>query len=155
MIRYTKGKFKWNRKATYGVDQSLGVVIYSYLVQLKNQLENANSYSVPMYYCEKQAEIQGLPRESAWGCYDGEESLDFDAAHQMRMKDLDELIWTFDPKSVPDISKYDFTFNFGDGNITCSNEEARDQYHRDQQEWWKRKEAANKLFGEVYNTLDW
>lgn len=148
MIYRSKGKYHWNRKATYSVDWSLTPLIHSYLVKLKESLESAKTKGVPMYYMESQAKIQGLENG-----YD--ENVSWDEANNLRMKDLNELIWAFDKNSEPQIEDYDFTYNFCNNGVKCSNEEERDRYHKDQTEWWERKQEALKLFGEIYQTLDW
>lgn len=156
MIRKSKGKYRWSRKATYSVDWSLSPIIHSYLVQLKSQLENANSCGVPIHYCNLQAKVEGYEK------YDWDVDIDLDAAHQLRMKDLDELIWAFDPKSEPQIKDYDFHYDnslFSKDNtatFVCSNESERNRYYKDLMDYEVRKKAALKLFSEIYVfALDW
>ena len=154
MIRKSKGKYKWKRKATYSVDWSLSPVIHSYLVQLKSQLiqakESGGSYGVPVHYCDLQAKAEGHEK------YYYDVDIDLDSAHNLRMKDLDELIWAFDPKSEPDIKDYDFTYDFTVDSVKCSNEAERNRYREDSEVWWERKQKALKLFGEIYlDALQW
>lgn len=148
MVRHTKGKYKFQRKDTYWVG-NLSKVILAYLEQLYEQLSKAKTCGVPVRYCELQAAVEG--KEWNW-----EAEIDLDAAHQIRLMELEELIYIFNDKNEPDISKYDFTHTFGEGNIKCTNQVERDRYHEDEKAWWERKQKGYKLFGEIYaHGLDW
>lgn len=157
MLRKSKGKYKWQRKATYSVNWSLNPVIISYLELLHNQLSTAEYYGIPSYYCQKQAEIQGIDE---W--YSDE--VDLDAAHKLRMKDLEELIYIFNEKNAPDIEDYDFEIetifgkkseSFSTVKFDVKGQEELDRYNKDELEWKERKKAGQELFGKIYQCLDW
>lgn len=148
MVRYTKGEYKFQRKDTYWVG-NLSKVILAYLEQLHKQLSQAKSYGVPIRYCELQAEVEG--KKWNW-----EADIDLDAAHQIHLKELEELICIFNDKNEPNIDKYGFDLVFGDDTIKCTNQVERNRYHEDEKAWWERKQKGYKLFGEIYaHGLDW
>ncbi len=107
-----------------------------------------------MRYVEKQAQIQGV---DAYG-----EEVDVDAAHKMRLGDLEELMFVFNTDNEPDISEYDFHCEFVPneegglvGKIYISNLEESDRYTKDMRDYQERLEKGYALFGQVYGELDW
>ena len=153
MIRKSKGKYVWKKKAIWCNEWSLSPVIHSYLTTLLKAVKEDENIGVPIYYCEKQAQIEGL--ES----YDWDSEIDLEAAHQLRVKDLEEMVWAFSKDSEPDIRNYNFTYNdlkfLQDGAelIVCKNEDERIRYWKDFEEYRERKQKALDLFAEVYYTL--
>ena len=154
MIRKSKGKYVWKKKAIWCNEWSLSPVIHSYLTTLLKAVKEDENIGVPIYYCEKQAKIEGL--ES----YDWDSEIDLEAAHQLRVKDLEEMVWAFSKDSEPDIRNYDFTYNrWMDDldslklNLECTNEDERSRYWKDCEEYRERKQKALDLFAEVYYTL--
>lgn len=154
MIRKTKGKYVWKRKAIWCNEWSLSPVIHSYLTTLLKAVKEDENIGIPIYYCEKQAKIEGLER------YDWDSEIDLEAAHQLRVKDLEEMVWAFSKDSEPDIRNYDFTYNrWMDDldslklNLECTNEDERSRYWKDCEEYRERKQKALDLFAEVYYTL--
>ena len=162
MVRYTKGKYKFQRKDTYSVS-SLSKVILAYLEQLHKQLSEATSCGVPIRYCELQAAVEG--KEGSW-----EADIDLDAAHQIRLKELEELIYIFNDKNEPDIEDYDFTIEMvyeegtvGEEDGLClrrahfdiQGEDEHNRYNLDVNNWELRKQKGYELFGKLYNNLDW
>ena len=154
MIRKSKGKYVWKKKAIWCNEWSLSPVIHSYLTTLLKAVKEDENIGIPIYYCEKQAKIEGL--ES----YDWGSEIDLEAAHQLRVKDLEEMVWAFSKDSEPDILNYDFTYKglFEDSdspslNLGCTNEEERNRYRKDCEEYRERKQKALDLFAEVYYTL--
>lgn len=153
MIRKSKGKYVWKKKAIWCNEWSLSPVIHSYLTTLLKAAKEAENIGVPIYYCEKQAKIEGL--ES----YDWDSKIDLEAAHQLRVKDLEEMVWAFSKDSEPDIRNYRFTYNDlkfsqdGAELIVCKNEDERNRYWKDYEEYRERKQKALDLFAEVYYTL--
>ena len=156
MIRKSKGKYVWKKKAIWCNEWSLSPVIHSYLTTLLKAVKEDENIGVPIHYCEKQAKIEGL--ES----YDWDSEIDLEAAHQLRVKDLEEMVWAFSKDSEPDIRNYDFTYKglFGESdshsltlNLGCTNEEERSRYWKDCKEYRERKQKALDLFAEVYYTL--
>ena len=152
MIRKSKGKYVWKKKAIWCNEWSLSPVIHSYLTTLLKAVKEDENIGVPIYYCEKQAKIEG--RES----YDWDSEIDLDAAHHLRVKDLEEMAWAFSKGSEPDIRNYDFTYKglFGDSdslNLECTNEDERSRYWKDCEDYRERKQKALDLFAEVYYTL--
>lgn len=152
MLHKSKGKYKWQRKATYSVDWSLSPVILAYLEKLYDTIKDRECIGIPIYYCQKQAEVEGKVYD--WGV-----EIDLDAAHQLRLRDLEELIYVFDSKNEPNIEDYDFTYRAEGGKYTfpmqCSNIVERNRYHNDLEEVWEdRKKAGQELFGKIYQCLD-
>ena len=153
MIRKSKGKYVWKKKAIWCNEWSLSPVIHSYLTTLLKAVKEDENIGVPIYYCEKQAKIEGHDRY-AW-----DSNIDLEAAHQLRVKDLEELVWAFSKDSEPDIRNYKFTYNdlkfLQDGTelIVCKNEDERNRYWKDYEEYRERKQKALALFAEVYYTL--
>lgn len=156
MIRKSKGKYVWKKKAIWCNEWSLSPIIHSYLTTLLKAVKEDKNIGIPIYYCEKQAKIEGL--ES----YDWDSEIDLEAAHQLRVKDLEEMVWAFSKESEPDIRNYDFTYKglFEDPdpdsltlNLECTNEDERNRYRKDCEEYRERKQKALALFAEVYYTL--
>ena len=153
MIRKSKGKYVWKKKAIWCNEWSLSPVIHSYLTTLLKAVKEDENIGIPIYYCEKQAKIEGLE------CYDWDSKIDLEAANQLRVKDLEEMVWAFSKDSEPDIRNYKFTYNdlkfLQDGTelIVCKNEDERNRYWKDYEEYRERKQKALDLFAEVYYTL--
>lgn len=154
MIRKSKGKYVWKKKAIWCNEWSLSPVIHSYLTTLLKAVKENENIGIPIYYCEKQAKIEGLE------CFDWDSEIDFEAAHQLRVKDLEEMVWAFSKDSEPKSKDYDFTYNqWTDDldslklNLECTNEEERNRYWKDCEDYRERKQKALDLFAEVYYTL--
>lgn len=154
MIRKSKGKYVWKKKAIWSNEWSLSPVIHSYLTTLLKAVKEDENIGIPIHYCEKQAKIEGLE------CYDWDSKIDLEAAHQLRVKDLEEMVWAFSKDSEPDIRNYDFTYKglFKDLdsltlNLECTNEDERNRYWKDCEEYRERKQKALDLFAKVYYTL--
>ena len=153
MIRKSKGKYVWKKKAIWCNEWSLSPIIHSYLATLLKAVKEYENIGVPIYYCEKQAKIEG------YDSYDWDSNIDLEAAHQLRVKDLEEIVWAFSKDSEPDIRNYRFTYKDlkfsqdGAELIVCKNEEERNRYWKDCEEYRERKQKALDLFAEVYYTL--
>lgn len=154
MIRKSKGKYVWKKKAIWCNEWSLSPIIHSYLSTLLKAVKEDENIGIPIYYCEKQAKIEGLE------CFDWDSEIDFEAAHQLRVKDLEEMVWAFSKDNEPKSKDYDFTYNqWTDDldslklNLECTNEEERNRYWKDRKEYRERKQKALALFAEVYYTL--
>ena len=154
MIRKSKGKYVWKKKAIWCNEWSLSPVIHSYLTTLLKAVKENENIGIPIYYCEKQAKVEGLE------CFDWDSEIDFEAAHQLRVKDLEEMVWAFSKDNEPKSKDYDFTYNqWTDDldslklNLECTNEEERNRYWKDRKEYRERKQKAFDLFAEVYYTL--
>lgn len=147
-MRYSKGKYVFSNKEVYGVEVTLNKVILGYLEKLHDSLSKSACHGVPMRYLEQQAKIDGI--ENTY-------EADVDKADVLYMKDIEELIWVFSDNE-PDISKYNFSYDFGNdipGGLKCSNPEESERYSKDMNEYSERKLAGYKLFGEIYNDLSW
>ena len=91
------------------------------------------------------------------------DDVDLEAATQLRLNDIDELIWTFSDNE-PCITDYDFTYTWDtkesdiEGvisvDIQCTNQEESKRYDEDLKVWQERKDKGRKLFGEIYGMLD-
>ncbi len=146
-----KGKWVVSSKDTWWTGNLLSPVILAYLTKFKGVAENA--MGVPMYYVDKQAEIQGVDSNS--------DDIDLEAATKLRLADIDELIYIFDEKNDPDIGEYNFKMTWVPtsedgltGNFSCDNLAEQDRYISDKRAWGKRQKAGFKLLGEIYSTLD-
>ena len=154
MIRKSKGQYVWKKKAIWCNEWSLSPVIHSYLTTLLKAVKENENIGVPIYYYDQQAKIEGYDR------FDWDSEIDLEAAHQLRVKDLEEMVWAFSKDSEPDIRNYDFTYKdlFKDSdsltlNLECTNEDERNRYWKDCEEYRERKQKALDLFAEVYYTL--
>jgi len=147
MIHKSKGKYKFQNKATYCVSSGLSPIIKAYLEQLLTNKEKSG-FGIPWYYCELQAKEQGNDS------YDFSVDIDLEAALEKRVRDIEELIWVFSDNE-PNPCDYGVEYDFTGGSFKCVTPEPRDLYMKDMNEWNKRKKAGYELFGRVYNTLDW
>jgi len=157
-MRYTKGKWIASRKDTYCIDTTLNKIIYAHISKLYECLKESKYHGVPMHYVEMQAMLDGVENK-----YEG----DVDKADQLRLKDLEELLWVFGTKE-PDISDYDFQIEMisgerkenGNTPVTFkllgeNGESERERYRNDVEQYIKRKDAGYKLFGDIYQYLCW
>ena len=155
-MRKHKGKWIVNVKDTYHT-REIDSAVLAYIQKLYDTIKDRKSVGIPMMYVEKQAVIQGLEDKYS-------DSVDLDAAHQLRLRDLEELIWVF-TDNEPKIQDYDFEINFigGDpderGIIPCTveviNQEERNRYHEDENAYWERKLKGYELAGKLWNELQW
>lgn len=161
MLYKSKGKWNWQNKATYCVSWSLSPVILAYLKQLlKNK--DSDGFGVPQYFCNKQAEIQGIE----------DSKFDLDAAYKLHIAALEELVWTFSQQRYedePKMADFGLTYEFTDreedvdGYVWSTSAErieakpnAHAEYTKASKEYHERLEAGYKLFGEIYkHGLDW
>ena len=168
MLHKSKGVYKFQNKATYCVSWSLSPIILAYLKQLlKNK--DSDGFGVGSYFCHKQAEVQGLVGYAGIG--DCDDLLDLNAAHQLHIEALNELVWTFSQQSYEDEPKmvdFGLTYEFTDhekgvdGLVYSSIERietkpnAHAEYTKASKEYHERLDAGYKLFGEIYKQgLDW
>lgn len=156
MLNKSKGKYRWQRKATWSIDCSMSPVILAYLETLLSQLDVPDYCGgIPMHYCKKAVlEInQELSDDEVMEkIYEGD--FDHDLAHNLRIDDIKFMIYGFDERNAPDILNYDFDFLW-DQNLHCTNEEEMARYQADDDAWSGHKAQAHKMFGELYATLDW
>lgn len=155
-MRKHKGKWVVNVKDTYHMGE-INSAVLAYITKLYDTIKDRETIGIPMYYVAKQAEVQGLGDKYS-------DDVDLDAAHQLRLRDLEELIWTY-TDNEPDIMAYDFEINFisGEpnehGHIPCTveviNQEGRDKYHKDETDYWERKLKGYELAGKLWNELQW
>ena len=153
MLHKSKGVYRFQNKATFSVEQGLSPIILAYLKQLL-KAKDSDGFGVPQYYMRKQAAIQGV---ESWCDADVEEAL------KLRIKDIKELIWAFSQtcKDEPDMEAFGLSYDWGDWDSPLSFkrvervEGAFDSFNVACDLYTERKEAAYRLFGEVYSTLDW
>ena len=162
MLHKSKGVYRFQNKATFNVEQGLSPIILAYLKQLL-KAKDSDGFGVPQYYMRKQAEVMGV---ESW-C-----DADFEEAAKLRIKDIKELIWAFSQtcKDEPDMEAFGLSFNRAnpysfqrvegeDGAVRFKIAErevgAFDSFNVACDLYTERKEAAYRLFGEVYSTLDW
>lgn len=146
-----KGKWVVSNKDCWWVGNLLSPVILAYLTKFRQVAEDA--MGVPMYYVEKQAQIQGVDAYS--------DEVDLEAATKLRLADIEELMYIFNEDNSPDKKQYDYTCEFVPfekdglrGTIEVSNQAEADRYTQDMKAWDERQTAGFKLFGEIYQTLD-
>lgn len=154
-MRYSMGKWIANSKDTWSVETTLNKIVLAHIIKLYDCLKSSKCHGVPMIYVERQAVLDGLDN-----IYDG----DVDKADALRMKDLEELIWTFSDNE-PDMDDYNFDVEMISGSPTARgttpvtfkivNQEGHDRYHEDLLIYEERKAAGYKLFGEIYPHLSW
>ncbi len=156
-MRKHKGKWIVNVKDTYHTKE-IDSAVLAYIQKLYDTIKDRESVGIPMTYVEKQATIQGLDDKYS-------DDVDLDAAHQLRLRDLEELIWTY-TDNEPKIEDYDFhmDFVFADKEegaltvgceITCTNDAERNRYHKDEESYWERKLRGYKLAGKLWRELQW
>lgn len=154
-MRKHKGKWIVNVKDTYHLGE-IDSAVLAHIQKLYDTIKDRETIGIPMTYVKKQAEIQGVD--------DYSDDVDLDAAHQLRLRDLEELIWTY-TDNEPQIQDYDFEINFisGEpterGTIPCTvevvNQEGRDKYHADGKAYWERKLKGYALAGKLWRELQW
>lgn len=150
----SKGKWRASAKDTWSVENSLSPIILAYLQKLYEGLKKSEYHGVPIRYVEQQSKIQGIDDRYS-------ELVDIDAADGLRFKDLEELIWVFGSEE-PSMEDYDFKTELvpleafpSRYEIRVTNQEEYDRYTKDVGVYWERKLKGYKLFGEVYNDLQW
>ena len=167
MLYRKKGQYHFQRRDTYW-DGNLDSVILAWLKLLHRQLSEATSCGVPGYYCNLQAKVEGKGDDYKASPYSV--NVDLDAAHQLRLNDLVELIYCFDNKNEPKIQDYDFTIEmaFEDKPLTenpllhtmkfdIQGEDEHNRYNLDVNNWELRKKKGRELMGKLYaeGCLDW
>lgn len=155
-MRKHKGKWIVNVKDTYHLGE-IDSAVLAHIQKLYDTIKDRETIGIPMTYVEKQAAIQGLEDKYS-------DDVDLDAAHQLRLRDLEELIWVF-TDNEPKIQDYNFEINFisGEpnerGNIPCTveviNQEERDRYHEDEKVYWERKLKGYELAGKLWREFQW
>lgn len=156
MLIKKKGKYQWKRKATWCIHESLSPVILAYLQTLLKQLDVPDYCGgIGMHYC-KAAILEANPEFTDEQVFEMiyEGNFDHDRAHELRIEDIKTMIYGFDNKNQPDIMKYDLD-HIWDTNLHCTNDEEMKRYQADDEEWHKAREKAQRMFGELYNDLDW
>ena len=154
-MRYTKGKWVASRKDTYCMEFTLNKIIYAHISKLYECLKESKYHGVPMHYVEIQAMLDGV---------ENKDEGDVDKADQLRLKDLEELLWVFGTEE-PAISDYDFQVEMISGGrqengntsvkFVTTGESEEQRYRKDCEEYYKRKDAGYKLFGDIYQYLCW
>lgn len=154
-MRKHKGKWIVNVKDTYHLAE-IDSAVLAHIQKLYDTIKDRETVGIPMYYCNKQAEIQGLDKYA--------DGVDLDAAHQLRLRDLEELIWTY-TDNEPDIGDYDFHIEMLSGeplenghipvDFKVTNQEGRDKYHSDEKAYWERKLKGYELAGKLWRELQW
>lgn len=150
-----RGEWIVNVKDTYHLGE-IDSVMLAYIQKLYDTIKDREAIGIPMYYVSKQAAIQGVD--------DYSDDVDLDAAHQLRLRDLEELIWTY-TDNEPDIQDYDFHIEMisgeplENGNIPVdfkvTNQEACDKYDEDREAYWERKLKGYELAGKLWRKLQW
>jgi len=156
-MRKHKGKWIVNVKDTYHLGE-IDSAVLAYIQKLYDTIKDRKSVGIPMAYVERQAIIQGLTDSYS-------DDVDLDAAHQLRLRDLEELIWVY-TDNEPKIQDYDFHMDFVFGEkkegsmtvpceIICTNDAERDRYHEDEKVYWERKLKGYALAGKLWRELQW
>jgi hypothetical protein len=140
-MRKHKGSWIVNVKDTYHLGE-INSAVLAHIQKLYDTIKDRECIGIPMYYVDKQAELQGVDHDHR------PDDVDLDAAHQLRLRDLEELLWTY-TDNEPDIADYDFH------EITCTNDEERDRYTKDIDKYWERITAGYELAGKIWRELQW
>lgn len=158
-MRKVKGKWVASSKDVMWTGNSLSPIILAHITKLYDSIKDHDCVGVPMRYVEKQGEIQGLIDQKYW---QNRDEVDLEAAHKMRLADLEELMFVFNTDNEPNISDYDFHCEFVPneegglvGKIEVSNREESERYSKDMREYEERVDKGYALFGQVYRELDW
>ena len=152
-----RGEWVVNVKDTYHLGE-IDSAVLAHIQKLYDTIKGRETIGIPITYVEKQAIIQGLDDNYS-------DDVDLDAAHQLRLRDLEELIWVF-TDNEPKIQDYDFHMNFISGEpdegsnlipceVTCTNDEERSRYHEDEKVYWERKLKGYELAGKLWRELQW
>lgn len=155
-MRYHKGKWKAAAKDTYCVETTLDKIVLAHITKLYDLIKDRETVGIPMTYVEQQAALQGVDKYS--------DDVDLDAAHQLRLRDLEELIWTYSDNE-PVMEDYNFHIEMipskpkDNGNVPVefkiTNQEGRDKYHAAQEVYWERKLKGYELAGKLWRELSW
>ena len=156
-MRKHKGKWIVNMKDTYHLGE-IDSAVLAHIQKLYDTIKGRETIGIPITYVEKQATIQGLDDNYS-------DNVDLDAAHQLRLRDLEELIWVY-TDNEPKIEDYDFHMDFVSGEkregsslihctITCTNDAERGRYHEDEKIYWERKLKGYELAGKLWRELQW
>lgn len=153
-MRYSKGKWVASNKDVWSVETTLNKIIMAHITKLYESLQKSSCHGVPMHYMDIQAKIEGVDSYDA----------DVDEADKIRIKDLEELIWVFG-NNEPVMEDYDFSIEMVSGKpnekgntpvtFITKGEDEKDRYWNDMNVYKERKDKGYKLFGEVYQYLDW
>lgn len=155
-MHYRKGRWQAAKRDTYCVETTLNKIMLAHITKLYELIKDRDTIGIPMHYVGLQAEIQGVDKYS--------DDVDLDAAHQLRLRDLEELIWTYSDNE-PNMEDYNFhiemTFGEEDERGFCScdfditNQEGLDKYRKAEDTYWERKIAGYELAGKLWNNLSW
>lgn len=140
-MRIHKGKPVFSYKDTYSLDRVLSPIILAGLVKFRDTLKdrdiNGKVYGVPIFDDNYDDELQS----DKW------------------FEILDNMIFAFDDKNEPNISSYKIGFKLlsdkSEGFCSVSNQEGYDRYHKDMEDWNKKKQEGLALFAKHYNNLWW
>ena len=135
---------------------TLDSIILAHLVELYKH-KDKDGFGVSMVYVDQQVKSQGVDKYS--------DDVDLQAAHQLQVKTLEELICKC-PDNEPKMEDYGFKIEMISGErdpetgcVPCTIEvigkEEHARYRADLTTYSERKEAGQKLFGSVYSTLSW
>ena len=101
-----RGEWVVSVKDTYHLGE-IDSAVLAHIQKLYDTIKDRETIGIPITYVEKQAIIQGLDDNYS-------DDVDLDAAHQLRLRDLEELIWVY-TDNEPKIEDYDFHMNFVSG----------------------------------------
>ena len=134
-----KGKVEFGYKDTYNLDTVLSEVILSGLVKFHNVLKEK----------DKAGKAYGVP-------YFEEIGEDVEKASEKWFDILSKMIYAFDEKNEPDITKYNICFNLDIENKRLKyNQENYDKYLQDLQLYQEKKQEGLNLFAKHYESLWW
>lgn len=140
-MRIHKGKPVFSSKDTYSLNSILSPIILAGLVKFRDTLKerdlNGKIYGVPLFDDNYEEE----PQSDKW------------------FEILDKMIFAFDDKNEPNVSSYKIGFKLSsdksEGFCLVSNQEGWDKYHKDMEDWDKKKQEGLDLFAKHYNSLWW
>ena len=153
-MRLHKGKWVASYKDTFSTC-TLDAIILAHLTELYKH-KDKDGFGVSMVYVSQQAGVQGIGKEGYTSYHISE--LDFEDTYQQDMDNVTD--------NEPKMEDYKFHIEMISGerdpvrNTTpctfeVTGQEEYDRHRTDEDAYWKRKEAGQKLFGNVYSTLCW
>lgn len=146
-MRMKGKKVIFNREDTFSLDATLEPILSEAFKKFRDviidQNEKGGCLGVPMWAYEE----LGIDID---GCTKAEE----EDAFEYYIHTINQVIYAFDSSNEPDISDYDFTYDF-EVSFRCTNEEERDRYNNDTALWEKRCTEGRKLCFEKWRSWWW
>lgn len=141
-MRKSKGKWIASRKDVWDLDYTLSPIILAGIVKFKETIIKSKYSGVPSLFVK------------------GEDVTDEDVKEWHDA--IDKMIYAFDKDNMPDIQDYNFKINLEHGEksngstqifLNCDNEEEKQRYYKDLEDYQKKCEEGRILFAKYYENL--